>query len=491
MLIPPAKLKTLRARFLVEHLDLEEATQVEGAKWEHFQLAHLNDDSTFRIEVKSRQIAWSWLSAAEGLVEAMLHGRSSLYISINLEEAKEKIRYARECANALPAHVRPKFTRDSELTLQLANGARLISLPARAARGKSRMNVYMDEFAHVARDRAIYIGSLPVISKGGGRLRMASSPFGASGVFWEILEQKLKPYPDYRRKYTPWWAVIAFCTNVVEAKKLAPTMSTYDRVNMFGRDRIKAIYSNMPEDDFRQEYECEILDEQSSWISWDEIRDVQSRVLCWQAVTVKGNGIGPALELIQKVVRLIAEGKIEDVLAAGVDVGRTRNATEIYLVGKTTLDSYPLRVSITLEATSFEAQRTVLEAILNHLPVFSMLIDHNGIGRNLAEDLEQGYPTKAVGVDFTSASKTLWATNTKMLVQQKKTPIPTDPDLAYQIHSIKRMVTASKNLVFDTAKNEKHHADKFWAWTLALEAARGAGGAQLTVGQNFLQDYRG
>ena len=59
-----------------------------------------------------------------------------------------------------------------------------------------------------------------------------------------------------------------------------------------------------------------------------------------------------------------------------------------------------------------------------------------------------------------------------MLVQQHKTPIPVDRDLAYQIHSIKKLVTASKNLVFDTDTNEKHHADKFWAWALALAAAK-------------------
>jgi len=84
------KLQTLRALFLVEHLDLAEATQVDDAKWEHFQLAHLSDDSTFRIEVKSRQIAWSWLSAVEGLADAILDGRSSIYVSINQDEAQEK-----------------------------------------------------------------------------------------------------------------------------------------------------------------------------------------------------------------------------------------------------------------------------------------------------------------------------------------------------------------------------------------------------------------
>ena len=58
-----------------------------------------------------------------------------------------------------------------------------------------------------------------------------------------------------------------------------------------------------------------------------------------------------------------------------------------------------------------------------------------------------------------------------MLSQQTNTPLPVDRDLAYQIHSIKRTVSASRNLIFDTDRNEKHHADAFWAWALALAGA--------------------
>jgi len=57
-----------------------------------------------------------------------------------------------------------------------------------------------------------------------------------------------------------------------------------------------------------------------------------------------------------------------------------------------------------------------------------------------------------------------------MLIQQHKTPLPVDREIAYQIHSIKKLITPSKNVVFDTERNEKHHADKFWAWALAVSA---------------------
>jgi phage FluMu gp28-like protein len=121
-----------------------------------------------------------------------------------------------------------------------------------------------------------------------------------------------------------------------------------------------------------------------------------------------------------------------------------------------------------------------------------MLIDQNGIGNQLAEQLSRRYPGKAEGVLFTNASKGLWATDAKMLVQQRKTPIHVGRDLAYQIHSIKKLVTASKNLVFDTDTNEKHHADKFWAWALALAAAKsGLATVQRSTLPKSLADYTG
>lgn len=100
-----------------------------------------------------------------------------------------------------------------------------------------------------------------------------------------------------------------------------------------------------------------------------------------------------------------------------------------------------------------------------------MKIDQNGIGRNLAENAAKRFPAKVAPENFTNETKRMWATDAKMLIQQNRTPLPVDKDLAYQIHSIKRMVTSSNNLVFDTDRNEKHHADKFWAWALALAGA--------------------
>ena len=462
---------TERALFLVENVDLETATGVGGARWEHFQLAHLCDESTFRIENKSRQIAWSWLSAAEGIANAILDATPSVYISINQREAAEKIRYARQVLEALPKAWRPPLKRDNELELELANGARLTSLPSQPPRGRARAWVYLDEWAHHKRDRAIYTAALPVISKG-GRLRGGSSPLGASGVFWEVFEEKLRRYPGYTRKKTPWWEVQAFSVNVSEARRLAPGMPTAERVKVFGNERIQAIYANMPEEDFRQEYECEIVDEATAWITWAEIRANQDEDLVCELTTVRGDQVDLAMRAIDRVAARIAAGHIERGLCAGLDIGRTRNASELFVGGLTTVDTFPLRLALTMEGMSFDEQRDVLSYALERLPITKLLADQTGIGRNLAETLEQRFGDKAEGVTFDVTLKTVWASDAKMLIQQRRTLLPVDRDIAYQLHSIKRRVTAARNLVFDTDEEEKHHADKFWAWALMLAAGK-------------------
>lgn len=468
-----------RAAFLVDNLDLEAATGVDGARWEHFQLSHLNDDSIFRIESKSRQIAWSWTAAAEAVAEAVLYAAPSIFVSINLNEAVEKIRYARAIYESLEVGNLPRITRDNQLGLEFANGGRLESLPSKAPRGKARFNVYLDEFAHVQRDRLIYTGALPVISKG-GRIRIGSSPFGASGQFWEIFSESIQPYPGYTRKRTPWWDTYAFCTDVKTARRLAPAMLTQDRVERFGNDRIRILFANLPLEDFQQEYEAEFVDETTAWITWDEIRANQSESLLCAAGRMFGKERSKVSDAIETLKRWLADKAVETVFGLGYDVGRTRNTSELFLTGVSTTGTYPLRLMLTLDNVEFDDQKDVIEQVVTSFPVKKGYIDQNGIGRNLAENLAKKYPTKIEGVDFTNASKQLWATDSKMLFQQKKTPIPVNRDLAYQIHSIKKMITAAKNNVFDTGRNEKHHADKFWAHSLALAASLTAGRPDLT-----------
>jgi phage FluMu gp28-like protein len=121
---------------------------------------------------------------------------------------------------------------------------------------------------------------------------------------------------------------------------------------------------------------------------------------------------------------------------------------------------------VSLSQVKYDDQERCFKEMITQLPFTQVLIDQNGIGSQLAENLTQ--TGKAQGVDFTNATKELWAVEARLQAERGNVPIPLERDLAYQIHSIKKKVTAAKNNVFDTERNEKHHADKFWSWALAI-----------------------
>jgi phage FluMu gp28-like protein len=473
------------ATFLIEYLDLPSAASDDDATWQAFQIAHFNNPSLFAIALKSRQCGWSWTCAAEAVANGALIPRHlSIFVSINQDESKEKIRYAKQIIEALDDEAKPRLLHDNETYLEFENGSRIISHPCRPVRGKAKATIYLDEFAHYPKDREIYLSALPAATRG-GIVRVGSSPLGASGMFWEIYEQKIKAYPGYKRSYIPWWSVAALCKDVQAAIQSAPDLETEARVRNFGAPRLVEIFENMVLEDFQQEYECAWLDESLAWISWDEIKrnqvQAQEEKLWYrQARTVDG-----ALRVIDEVAEQCQRGAIESALAGGFDVGRHHDLSELTFIGKSTTNQLPYRLGISLRGVEYDDQQSVAQKALRVLPITQMLIDQNGIGNQLAEDLHKEFGERAQGVDFTNPNKELWAVEIKLQMQRGQVPIPLERDLAYQIHSIKKRVSSAKNNVFDAERTNQGHADKFWALALAVWAAKSD-----NIPLGFVMSYR-
>lgn len=479
------RLQTDKARFL-EFIDLPEAAGIDSARWESFQVEFLNNASRYDISVKSRQIAWSFTAALDAVIDGILNDDTAhIFVSINQDEAREKIRYGRAIVNAIDLPVRPRLVRDSLTELEFENGSRLISHPCRPARGTARARIYLDEMAHYPEglDREIYRSALPATTKGDGYMRIGSSPKGARGLFWEIASESMRRYPGYagHRHKVPWWQVRALCRDVQAAAPEAPEMLTHERVMAYGTPAIMDIFENMFLEDFQQEYECAWVDEATAWISWEMIQLNQGKHdgLYWHAKSVD-----EALALIPEVQRAIRGNRTERAMMGGLDVGRKRDLTEFMAIGKSTSGQYPVRIMISLDRVRFDDQQSCFEEVLRRLPFTQVLVDRNGLGMQLAEALEK--TGKAKGVDFTNPSKELWAVEGRLQMERGNVPMPAERDLAYQLHSIKKSVTASKNNVFDTERNEKHHADKFWALMLALSAGDAVPGVQIMGQQNRL-----
>ena len=208
----------------------------EPLVFEPYQIAFLSSSRKYRWVEKARQVGFSFLFACEAIARCHLReAHTSVMVSYNLEDAKEKVNYARQIAEELPLAFRKKLVTDSKTELGfLSNGAskrisRIISNPSKAPRGK-KGDLYLDELAHYGNDREVYKGSTALILRSRGQLTGCSSPLGRRGVFWEIARQELRKYKAYWRQQVPWWLCRFFSTDVARASKEASLMPSEERI---------------------------------------------------------------------------------------------------------------------------------------------------------------------------------------------------------------------------------------------------------------------
>jgi phage FluMu gp28-like protein len=241
-------------------------------------------------------------------------------------------------------------------------------------------------------------------------------------------------------------------------------METEERVRALGTPALIDIFDNMFLEDFCQEYECSWSEESTAWINWADIQACQDpELLFWQ---VRSPGDLP--EAIAAIRQEQANGNVEGVLFGGIDIGRHHDLTELILLGQTTSGQLVTRLNLTLANVPFDDQQGMLRTIIDELRPRMVFVDDTGIGAMLAENLAK--TKRAEGRTFTQSAKEEWAIESRMRFERRSLAIPADRDLAYQIHSIKRRVVGNA-MSFDAERNEKGHADKYWALALAIAAS--------------------
>jgi len=426
---------------------------------ERYQVAYLNSRARFRWITKSRQVGYSFVFALEALARCHLRdGHTTIFVSYNLEDAKEKILTARQVFEELPLQWQKKLVVDSKTELAFESNAagrrvsRILSVPSKPPRGK-KGDIILDELAHYVNDREVYTGSTALILRSHGQLTGASTPLGRRGIFWEIASEELRKYPHHTRDDVPWWRCRFFCNDVRAAEREAPTLPTEERVRRFGRPGIVEQLDSLPLEDFQQEFEALFVDESYSFYPYELILPCTTDDL-------------PLAEDFGDIP--YPDGR----LLAGFDVGRTHDRSELALFEErgTQLTCRLLR---TYNQVPFAEQEGDLRRLLETLPVARLSIDRSGIGMNLAENLARDYP-QVVPESFTNETKERWATDFKIALQHRNVVLPRDRELVGQVHSIKKRVLPSGKLSFDAERTSRAgHADRFWAIALACQRERG------------------
>ena len=440
--------------------------------------------------LKSRQTGFSFVVAIKGLVKALDPARTQYtkqFVSYNEEDAQEKIRYARQFYDSIPDKYKKKLVHATSTMLEFEDiggktTSRLISMPCRPPRGRNG-DICLDEFAiYLPRlSKEIYTAaSFCTLRR--GCIEVGSTPLGTIGKFYEICTDR-ENYPNFDRYFIPWWYARVMCKDVKEAVISAKEMTTQERVEKFGTLRLVSLYTNSTLEDFQQECECTFIDSSMSYISLELIYantpgrredDIPTNIADDEQYFNAKRNI--EIKVFTDPDELILSYNPEfygSPLFMGLDIGRTHDATVFYIIGMYNGKKKSV-ARIEMRNAEFDAQRDVFRKLMKNLPIYRACIDDGGIGRDLQEAMTKEFNERAEKYHFDMYSKEVLAMNVKTGLERREFLLENDREFHSQIHSIKRTPTSGGSFRYDAERNEKGHADSFWAWALANFASMDA-----------------
>jgi phage FluMu gp28-like protein len=412
------------------------------------------------------------------------------FVSYNLMDAVDKIRYISIMAHSMPEKRRKKIKFETKTSIEFLDKggkttSRLISIACRPPRGKPG-DIVLDECAIYGsrRSKEIYTAALPSITRG-GTITIGSTPLGKIGIFYEIYTNR-KDFKRYVRYTVPWWQSKALCKDLEKARKAGiKDMDTMERVYLFGKKILKDEMAALDLQSFQQEYECVFIDSAESYISLDMIyantpgmreHDRAAELSEGEGEPFDKNDIEvhvfkTADELLLAYSALGREA-VEKYghLYMGYDVARRRDAAVIFVIGCLSNGKKVSVAEIEMRNEKFEFQLDQFRKIMKSLPVQKACIDQTGQGEPLYERLHEEFKSKVEGVIFSLESKGILALNVKTGLENQEFLLQNDSKFHRQIHSIKRIPVSGRNFKYESERDDNGHADSFWAWALANHA---------------------
>ncbi len=398
-----------------------------------YQRAAVSSDARFTWNCWARQTGKSFTFSLRRVLRGLERRRNQIILSAGERQSREVMEKVRRHCQALKVWSEwhgQGFYRDTsfrQLEVRLPGGVRIIGLPANpmTARGFTG-DVFLDEFAMHADDGEIWSALFPTLLRGEGELDVASTPRGRKNVFYRLRENERF---NHQR------------------------VSLEDAVSQGLDVDVVAMREGLADElAWRQEFCCEFVDESTSFMTHELIKQCHDPRL----------GVPVDWSCLERAGATVY---------AGVDVGRYRDVTAIWLWERQGEEFVTRGVEV-LEAAPFGEQESVIGRILRQRGVRRCCIDATGLGLQLAERLAERFGEHRVeGVTFTRSLKSELAGGLRVLAERGLLRIPADVTIANDWHSITRIVTGGGHVRFDADRSSGGHADRFWAAALGIHAA--------------------
>ncbi|HEY4358263.1 MAG TPA: terminase family protein [Acidobacteriaceae bacterium] len=448
----------------------------------NYQQRWIDDNSRFKISVKSARIGFSFATALEAVLDCIQNPKTTWTV---LSASKpQSVEFIQTCHTLLELiHGAVELYQDESFfdelgeyeaiqqRVTLANGSRIIALAAnaRTARGYPG-NAILDEFAHHEDSYAIWAAITRQLSLG-HKVRVLSTPNGEQGKFFDICKELglVDGVPENNFGHVKGWSIHFIDVDMAVADGCPINMAEMRQL--------------IQDDDIvNQEFYCVFLKSTGSWLGLDLL----------QAAEDAGATMTPPPGWVPR-------GR----LFGGIDVGRVRDRTTFWLKEEIGGVLWT-RMVLSIHGMKFQDQAKTLAPFVKLTR--RTALDSTGMGIALWDLLGELCPGKVMAVNFAGSSrlrddkkkknratsatedgavsmKTDLAIRFKRSFEGGKERIPYSLDIRTELQAIKRVATSS-GVTFDAPRiaietgvaggpKQKgfQHADHFWGSSLATYAA--------------------
>lgn len=428
-----------------------------------FQSKWIKDESRIKLMEKSRQIGISWATAygvderaaAQGArFDEWISSRDDIQARLFIEDCKLWAGIMGMAAKDLGEVVIDAEKKVSAYVLQFASGRRIHSMSSNPdAQAGKRGSRVLDEFALHADQRKLWAIAYPGITWGGS-MEVISTHRGSYSFFNGLIREareKNNPKRISMHRVTLQDALDqGFLFKLQQALPADAEQQDMDEASYFDFTKNGAADA----ESFDQEYQCIPADDDAKFLEYGLITACEySGGTDWQ------RGL---------------EGPFQGRLFCGVDIGRKKDLTVLWVVEKLG-DVFYTRHVETMEKMRKSDQEKVL------WPWFAICdricIDATGLGIGWADDAQDKFgPTRVEAVTFTGQVKEALAYPLKGAMEDRTLRIPEDPVIRSDLRKVQKVVTAAGNIRFVAESTPDGHADRFWALALAIQAADSPGG---------------
>lgn len=410
-----------------------------------YQIRKIQDDRQIQVWEKSRRIGATYAQAYEDVRDVIKKNIDVWFSSADESAGREYIIYCEKWARLLHAIAQNlgEVVIDSDknikaFVIEFANGNRISALSSNPRRFRSKGGkVVLDEFAWHDDQPAMWDAAEPATTWG-FPIRIISTHNGKNSLFFKFIEDIKKGKRNWSLHTTP--LQLALDEGLLN-KIFKRQVSDQEKEDWLKDKRAKC----RDENQWLQEYCCVAVDETTALLTYELIS------ACEQQKLLSDNISGD--------------------LYVGMDIARKGHLSVIWGVEKLG-NVYYTRIYKVLHKAPFRVQREALFDILSHPNMRRACIDATGLGMQLAEEAQEKFGKYRVeGVTFTPSVKEQLAMGLLPLFEDKQIYIEATNEIREDLHSIRKVVTASGNIRFDSMQEETDgHSDRFWALALAIHA---------------------